>query len=162
MGVGLTRKTGYPVFVYLSLLAGAAATLLLMFVNSIVYFSGFWGKVFRAPIVEETAKSISLFFVIKRAMKEGELSDLNLYTLGAFTGLAFGVLESIMTYRVLVKPVLLPGRVLATLGHVAYTTLDGVGISEYLSTGEISFLVKRVFLAMFLHGLWNYWVNAPF
>jgi len=130
MGVGLTRKMDYPIFVYLSILAGVAAMLLLMFVNSIIYFSGFWGKVFRAPIMEETAKSLFLFFVIRRVMKKAELPDLRVYTLGAFTGLTFGVLESIMTYRVLVKPVLLPGRVLATLGHVAYTTLDGVGISE--------------------------------
>jgi len=158
----LTLKENYPIFVYLAILAGFAAMLLLMIVNSIIYFSGFYGKVFRAPIVEETAKSIFLFFVIRRAINKTELSDLKVYTLGAFTGLTFGVLESIMTYRILVKPVLLPGRVLATLGHVAYTTLDGVGITEYIDTGEISLLINRVLLAMFLHGLWNYWVNAPF
>jgi len=60
----------YPVFVYLSILAGVASMLLLMFVNSIIYFSGFWSKVFRAPFVEETVKSIFLFFVIRRAMKK--------------------------------------------------------------------------------------------
>lgn len=103
MGIEFTRKCDYTTYVYLSILAGIAAMMLLILINSIIYFSGFCGKVFRAPLFEETVKSVSLLFVIKRVINRTELPDLNIYTLGAFTGLTFGVLESIMTYMFSLK-----------------------------------------------------------
>jgi len=117
-----------------------------------------------APMVEEPIKPLGLYF-----LKEDEKVMLHFRDwalMGAFAGLGFGLLENgvyafqASTYGATVTATLLGLRTLLTLPlHMIATTITGFGVGLWAQTGNASYFLKFLVVAMLIHGLYNFTVT---
>jgi len=123
---------------------------------------GEWaGARIEAPIVEELLKPLSLVILAavlsranrKRSVRINWLRSIKVdYAIGYASGLAFGVLESGITYGTFSGL-----RAITPFLHALGTGIVGIGIYYMLARGKrgIVKLIPLYFLAVFLHAAWN-------
>jgi RsiW-degrading membrane proteinase PrsW (M82 family) len=105
-----------------------------------------------APLVEETAKSLTAWTIIDHLSSPAEG-----FVIGALSGAGFGLVESLLAS---VQPdsswaVTLFVRGGTTMMHIITTSLTGWGIGSFRVNKRINHMMGTYALAMFLHGLWN-------
>ncbi len=113
---------------------------------ALLFFSGL------APLIEETAKSLAVWSVFDRLSSPAQG-----FALGALSGAAFGLVESLLvsatpdsswTLTLLVRGA-------STMMHIMAASLTGWGIGQFRVTHRWSRLLGMYFLAFALHGVWN-------
>ncbi|MGA7193184.1 MAG: PrsW family glutamic-type intramembrane protease [Anaerolineales bacterium] len=105
-----------------------------------------------APLVEETAKSLTVWAVFDRLSSPAQG-----FVIGALSGTGFGLVESLLAS---VQPdsswaTTLFVRGGTTMMHIMTVSLTGWGIASFRANKRIGRLIGTYALAMFLHGLWN-------
>lgn len=145
-------------------MAGILAAFPKLILNTIYYDSGFLGKIVLSPITEELFKAAFLLSILHHNFKKGNeynimlVSIWVLYSFGLFTGLGFGVYESITAYNILNKPSLLLPRFFATILHMCTTFISGIGLTKYITTNQRAY-ISTIIPAIILHAWWNYVMN---
>ncbi|MFZ1043104.1 MAG: PrsW family glutamic-type intramembrane protease [Anaerolineales bacterium] len=105
-----------------------------------------------APLVEETAKSLTVWIVFDHLSSPAQG-----FVIGALSGTGFGLVESLLAS---VQPDSSWGTTLlvrggSTMMHIAAASLTGWGIAWFRTTKRPGRLIGMYALAMFLHSLWN-------
>ena len=105
-----------------------------------------------APIVEETAKSLTTWTIIDRLSLPAEG-----FVIGALSGAGFGLVESLLAS---VQPdsswaITLLVRGGTAMMHIITASLTGWGIASIRANKRVDYMIGTYALAMFLHGLWN-------
>ncbi len=115
-------------------------------VLALLFFSGF------APLVEEAAKSIAVWFVFDRLSTPAQG-----FLAGALSGAGFGLLESLLasaspdpnwSFTLLIR-----GG--SSMMHIAAASLTGWGIASFRLTRRYGSLLGGYAIAVLLHSLWN-------
>lgn len=117
-----------------------------------------------APMVEEPIKPLGLYFLKEEEKVVLRFRDWVL--LGTFAGLGFGLLENGLyafqasTYGATVTAALLGLRTLLSLPmHMIATTITGFGVGLWARTGNASYFLKFLVVAIFIHGSYNFAVT---
>ena len=105
-----------------------------------------------APVVEETAKSLTVWTVFDRLASPAQG-----FVIGALSGTGFGLVESLLAS---VQPdsswaTTLIVRGGSTMMHIVAASLTGWGIAWFRTTKRPGRMIGMYALAMFLHSLWN-------
>ncbi len=105
-----------------------------------------------APLVEETAKSLTVWAVFDHISSPAQG-----FVIGALSGTGFGLVESLLAS---VQPdsswaTTLFVRGGSTMMHIVAASLTGWGIASFRTNKRPGRLMGMYALAMFLHGLWN-------
>jgi RsiW-degrading membrane proteinase PrsW (M82 family) len=105
-----------------------------------------------APVVEETAKSLTVWTVF-----DDLSSPAQGFVIGALSGAGFGLVESLLAS---VQPdsswaTTLIVRGGSTMMHIVAASLTGWGIACFRTTKRPGRMIGMYALAMFLHSLWN-------
>jgi len=105
-----------------------------------------------APLVEETAKSLTVWTVFDHLS-----SPAHGFVIGALSGAGFGLVESLLAS---VQPdsswaTTLIVRGGSTMMHMVAASLTGWGIAWFRTTKRPGRMIGMYALAMFLHSLWN-------
>jgi len=105
-----------------------------------------------APLVEETAKSLTTWTVFDRLSTPAQG-----FVIGALSGTGFGMVESLLAS---VQPDPSWGTTLfvrggTTMMHILTAGLTGWGIASFRATRRARHMLGAYALAMFLHSLWN-------
>ncbi|HEY9151245.1 MAG TPA: PrsW family glutamic-type intramembrane protease, partial [Anaerolineales bacterium] len=105
-----------------------------------------------APVVEETAKSLTVWTVFDHLSTPAQG-----FVVGALSGTGFGLVESLLAS---VQPdsswattLLVRGG--STMMHIFAASLTGWGIASFRTTKRPGRMIGMYALAMFFHGLWN-------
>ena len=116
------------------------------FVLGLLFFSGF------SPLIEETSKSLATWAVFDRLTSPAQG-----FALGAISGAAFGLVESLL---VSASPdaswagtLLVRGA--STMMHVMSASLTGWGIASFRTSKSFGKLIGMFLLAISLHAMWN-------
>ncbi len=105
-----------------------------------------------APVVEETAKSLTVWTVFNHLSSPAQG-----FVIGALSGTGFGLVESLLAS---VQPdsswaTTLIVRGGSTMMHIVAASLTGWGIAWFRTTKRAGRMIGMYALAMFLHSLWN-------
>ena len=105
-----------------------------------------------APVVEETAKSLTVWTVFDHLSSPAQG-----FVIGALSGTGFGLVESLLAS---VQPDLSWATTLfvrggSTMMHIVAASLTGWGIASFRATKRPGRMIGAYTLAMFLHGSWN-------
>ena len=105
-----------------------------------------------APVVEETAKSLTVWTVFDRLSSPAQG-----FVIGALSGTGFGLVESLLAS---VQPdsswaTTLIVRGGSTMMHIVTASLTGWGIAWFRTTKRPARMIGMYALAMLLHSLWN-------
>ncbi len=105
-----------------------------------------------APIIEETAKSVSVWLVLTRQALPGEG-----FVAGALTGAGFGLVEGLLASSNLSGAwgFTLAIRGGSALMHIAAAAAAGYGIAAFRSSRRVAPLVGGYLAAIAIHGTWN-------
>ncbi|MCK5038467.1 MAG: PrsW family intramembrane metalloprotease [Thermoplasmata archaeon] len=112
-----------------------------------------------APLVEELAKPLGIYMI--QGDEEPDLSLQNWVVLGAMGGLGFAVLENILyasnvlSFGTDVALGLLLLRFLLPL-HMIASAITGLGFGLWVKTRKGIYFVICIFIAMLIHGLFNF------
>jgi len=114
-----------------------------------------------APFVEEQIKPLGLYLLKEEEKISLKVKDWTL--LGLFAGFGFGLLENglyafqVLSHGVTVGLMLFGLRTLISLPvHMIATSITGFGIGLWARTERVSYFLKFLVLAMFIHGLYNF------
>ncbi len=113
---------------------------------ALAFFSGF------SPLIEETAKSVTTWAVFDRLSSPAQG-----FAIGAMSGAAFGMVESLL---VSATPdagwsTTLLVRGASTMMHIMAASLTGWGIGSFRASRNFARLIGMYVLAIGLHGTWN-------
>jgi hypothetical protein len=105
-----------------------------------------------APLVEETAKSLTVWTVFDHLASPAQG-----FVIGALSGAGFGLVESLLAS---VQPdsswaTTLIVRGGSSMMHIVAASLTGWGIAWFRTTKRPARMIGMYALAMFLHSLWN-------
>ncbi len=116
------------------------------FFAALVVFAGV------APLIEETAKSVSVWLVLAGHPLPGEG-----FVAGALTGAGFGLVEGLFASSNLggAWGFTLAIRGGSALMHIAAAAAAGYGIAVFRRSGGVAPLVGGYFAAIAIHGTWN-------
>lgn len=115
-------------------------------VLALLFFSGF------APLIEETAKSLAVWSLFDRLTSPAQG-----FALGAISGAAFGLVESLLVSATPDSSwaVTLLVRGASTMMHIMAASLTGWGIAQFRSTRRLTSLLGLYLAAFTLHSAWN-------
>jgi len=113
---------------------------------ALLFFSGF------SPIIEETAKSLATWAVFDRLTSPAQG-----FAIGALSGAAFGLVESLLVSATpdtgWTATLLVRGA--STMMHIMAASLTGWGIGSLRTRKSFGGLIGMYLLAISLHGIWN-------
>jgi ABC-type maltose transport system permease subunit len=126
--------------------AGPLLTSPIVLILALVFFSGF------SPFIEEITKSLATWAVFDRLSSPAQG-----FAVGAISGAAFGLVESLLVSAQSDSSwtATLMVRGASTMMHIMSAALTGWGIGRFRFTRRIGPLIGMYLLAMALHGLWN-------
>lgn len=118
----------------------------LALLGALVFFAGV------SPFIEEIAKSLATWAVFDRLSSAAQG-----FAIGAISGAAFGLVESLLVSATpesqWTTTLLVRGA--STMMHIMSAALTGWGIGQFRTKRNLGMLIGMYALAMTLHGLWN-------